>query len=265
MKKSIQYEGVEMFYRVEGNGEPVLLLHGFGEDSNIWDLVLPDLHKYQVILPDLPGSGTSQTIPRGKVSLSDFAICLANILDQEKIDQVHLIGHSMGGYIAMEFAYMYPGKLRSLGLCHSSAYADNAEKIDTRKKAIEFIKTNGVRAFLKTSIPGLFKDPEKQSGIVGELLAKGENFSDRALIQYYEAMIGRKDLSSILPSLKFPILFIIGEHDKAIPISLSLKQCYLAPVSFVHILRSSAHMGMCEEPDKITIILNKFLNQVTRG
>ncbi len=265
MQKSIQHEGVEIFYRIEGAGIPVLMLHGFGEDSSIWNNVLPSLHNYQTILPDLPGTGVSQPMTGENVSMKDFAICVAAILDHEKIENFHFIGHSMGGYIAMEFVNLYPQRLLSLGLFHSSAYADDPEKIETRKKAIEFIKTNGAAAFLKTSIPGLFKDAQKHDSTVAALLKKGENFAAETLIQYYRAMIARKDHAALLPDLKSPILYIIGEHDKAVPITLSLKQCYLAPVSFVYILRSSAHMGMCEEPDKTNGILKNFLDERSKG
>ena len=265
MKKTIQSGGAKIFYTKKGNGPAVMFLHGFGEDSSIWKNIEQNFSDYLLIIPDLPGSGESALLDQEKVTLSDFADCMADILAIEKIDCVHFIGHSMGGYIAMEFASRYPDKLNSICLFHSGAHADDPEKIETRRKGIKFIKTNGVSAFLKTSIPGLFKDAEKQKETIDRLIDDAGKFSSRSLIQYYEAMIARKDHSLLLSSLKIPVQFIIGEHDKAIPFEISLKQCYRPPISFVHILRSSAHMGMYEEPDKITPMLLDFLKEVTKG
>ena len=264
MKKSISFHGIETFYSVTGNGFPVLLLHGFGESSNIWNILTPALHAYKLILPDLPGSGYSEALPQENVSMSDYASCVEAIMQQENIDKIHFIGHSMGGYIAMEFANRHADMLASLTLFHSSAYADDEAKIETRIKAIDFITSHGAEAFLKTSLPGLFKEPEKHYEDLVRLIKEGGSFSGQSLVQYYRAMIGRKDHSGLLSTLGVPALFIIGEHDTAVPFKISLKQCYLPSISFVHILRSSAHMGMYEETEKITLIVNDFLKEVTK-
>jgi pimeloyl-ACP methyl ester carboxylesterase len=130
-----------------------------------------------------------------------------------------------------------------------------------RKKAIEFIKEKGAYTFLKTSIPGLFtqryKDqyPEK----VESLIEQAKRFSPEGLIQYYEAMIARPGRVQVLKQFKGPVLFIMGEHDMAVPFESSLQQSYLPQKSHVHILRQSAHMGMWEEPQKANAILLDFL------
>lgn len=263
MKKSINYKGAEVFYTVKGKGEPVLLLHGFGENSSIWAGLADGLSDYLLILPDLPGSGSSSELNQQKVAMSDYASCMAAILQEEKIDDVHFIGHSMGGYVAMEFANIYPDKLKSLCLFHSSAFADDEEKIATRRKSIEFINSHGSAAFLRTSIPALFQDADLHKDAIAGLVEAGGSFLPKTLVQYYEAMITRNDHAGLLSILNFPVLFMIGEHDKAVPLDISLKQCYLPAISFVHILRNSAHMGMCEEADRVILKVNEFLKEVT--
>ena len=266
MDKTIQFCGSEIHYSKTGNGDPVMLVHGFAEDSRIWDdLVTVLKEKYQLIIPDIPGSGRSEMLEQDIVSMDDYAACIKAILDAEQLTSVIIIGHSMGGYITLAFAEKYPELLRSLGLFHSSAYADDDEKKETRKKAIGFIRQNGPMAFLRTSIPGLFRDPEKSHTEIEGLLKKGESFSGRALIQYYEAMIARPDRTDILKYPGIPFLFIMGVYDKAVPFQLSLKQSQLPDHSYVYILRESAHMGMLEETDRCSKILRDFLQDVYRN
>jgi pimeloyl-ACP methyl ester carboxylesterase len=173
-----------------------------------------------------------------------------------------MIGHSMGGYITLAFAEKYGQMLSGIGLFHSSAFADDTAKKDTRRKAIGFIQENGSDAFLKTSIPGLFADTIKHNAAIAALVEKGKQFSPQALIQYYEAMINRPDRTEVLTSANFPVLFILGENDKAVPFDQGLKQSHLPNESHVTILRESAHMGMIEESEKSFKNLADFLHSV---
>lgn len=266
MDKHLQFRGSKIHYTTIGNGNPVVLVHGFAEDSRIWnDLVTVLQAKYQLIIPYIPGSGRSAMLDQGIVTMDDYAACIKDILDAEKLTSVVMIGHSMGGYISLAFAEKYPERLRSLGLFHSSAFADDEEKKETRRKAIGFIRQNGAMAFLRTSIPGLFRDPEKSHEDIEGLLKKGVSFSEQALIQYYEAMISRPDRTGILKYTGIPFLFIMGVYDKAVPFQHSLKQSQLPVHSYVYILRESAHMGMLEETDKCRRILADFLADVYRN
>ncbi len=264
LEKSIQFQNTNIVYRVIGNGKPVMLLHGFGENSTVWEPQIEALkNHYQLIIPDIPGSGKSALV--ASANIDTYAGVIKAICDEEKISQLHsLIGHSMGGYITLGVAEKYASLLNSFGLFHSSAFADTEEKKQTRKKAIEFIKEKGAYSFLKTSTPGLFTQAFKDdhSGKVDELIDAGKSFSNDALIQYYEAMIARPDRTIILRTFLKPILFIIGEHDQAIPFDSSLQQCHLPAQSHVHILRQSAHMGMWEEVEKANTILIDFLSLV---
>ena len=343
-EKYISLQNTKLDYKITGEGLPVVLIHGFAEDSSIWDNQVEYLkNDYQLIIPDLPGSGASGMIntlvSEGEglgvrpIGMEDYAECIKHILDEEKIGKCIMIGHSKGGYITLAFAEKYPASLISFGLFHSSAYADDDAKVEIRKKAIGFIETNGTEAFLKTSIPGLFYDrgnsnqpdalieekhssghlserslksdsqevtsrvdassghlfersPESDSQEVARrvdasrghlferspksdsqevarridaLLEKGKAFSPKALIQYYNAMIARPDRTNILKNNNSPVLFIMGEHDKAVPFKHSLAQSYMPFQSYIHILRNSAHMGMLEEPERANEILANFL------
>ena len=268
--KQVVFQNKKIVYYAGGKGKPVMLLHGFAEDSSIWNYQIEQLReKFYVIVPDLPGSGKSELL-EGRISIDDYAGVVKAIVDIEITGKQKddggknlftLIGHSMGGYITLAFAEKYPGLLNAFGLFHSTAYADDDAKKETRRKGIEFIKSNGASAFLKTTIPNLFSEKTKKEnpGLVEKLIARSKDFSSASLIQYYEAMIQRPDRSSVLRSFHQPVLFIMGKHDMAVPLQSSLEQCYLPAVSHIHILQNSGHMGMWEEKDKASGILLNFL------
>ncbi len=243
-----------------GKGSPVVLVHGFAEDSSVWDNQVEFLkNDHLLIIPDLPGSGKSQLIDKKGIGLEDYADCIKQVLDEEKISNCIMIGHSMGGYITLAFVEKFPGLLKTFGLFHSSAYADDDAKIETRKKAIGFIEVNGPLAFLQTSIPGLFW-PQGNPELPAALLEKGKAFSGKALIQYYHAMIARPDRTAVLKNTTTPVLLIMGEHDKAVPFKHSLEQSHIPAQAYIHILQNSAHMGMQEEPSLSNKALADFIS-----
>jgi pimeloyl-ACP methyl ester carboxylesterase len=265
-QRSIHYQNATISYRIAGKGKTVMLLHGFGEDGTVWEYQIEALKDhYRLLIPDIPGSGNSSFLP--KANIETYAQILKEIIDIElpqTEESFSLIGHSMGGYIALAFAEKFPALLNSLGLFHSSAFADNEEKKEVRTKAISFIKEKGAYTFLKTSIPGLFNEQfaaDNQEHI-DDLIEKSKAFTSAALAQYYQAMIDRPERIELLKTFQKPVLFIIGEFDKAILLESSLAQCYLPAISHVHILAKSAHMGVFEETLKANKYLLEFLEQV---
>ena len=141
MYKTILYQNKEVAYQKLGTLKPaIMLVHGFPEDGSIFKYQYEFLkEKYTVLIPDLPGSGKSSYNEELK-SVEDFAEILKEILRKENIDKCFLLGHSMGGYIALAFAEKFPQCLSGLGLIHSTAFADSEEKKATRNKNIEFEK-----------------------------------------------------------------------------------------------------------------------------
>lgn len=263
MNKEFIFQNRKIFYRVTGTGKPVVLVHGFGEDGEIWNRQADHLiEKFKLIVPDLPGSGRSSADNRNW-AMEDYAEMLSALVDQEAIDKCMMIGHSMGGYITLAFTAKYPWKLEGFGLFHSSAFADSDEKKATRRKGIDFIREHGAFEFLKTVTPNLFS-PDSQSRMpqaIDSLIESLRSFTPDALVSYYQAMMKRPDRTSVLKSVKIPVLFVMGEHDTAIPISDVLKQCHLPEKSYIHILKNSGHMGMLEETEKSNRILDEFLLQ----
>jgi pimeloyl-ACP methyl ester carboxylesterase len=264
MLKNFLYKGEQLVYDIRGAGKSIMLVHGFTEDRKIWDPLLEKMESgYQWILPDLPGSGGSAFNPSLK-ELTDFADALFAIVQQENIQHLILIGHSMGGYISLAFAAKYPERLRALGLFHSSAYADTTEKKDARDKNIRFIQKYGPEPFIEQSLPGLYSEGFKSSHPeeIRRQIIGYANFQPESLVLYLTAMKNRPETVSVLNSFNKPILFIIGEEDKAVPMKDSLEQSHMPTTSFIHILSYTAHMGMIESTGQSKSILSGFLQEI---
>ena len=258
--KQILLNDTTIHYTKTGKGKPVMLVHGFGENRDIWDGQVNVLKESTtLIIPELPGSGDSDLIE--DMSIEGMALALKKILDNENIQSCTMIGHSMGGYITLAFAEKFGSLLNAFGLFHSTAYADSIQKIETRKKGIAFIKEHGPFEFLKATTPNLFSPGfrETHPESVDQQISRLGNFSAPALVSYYEAMMNRPDRVNVLKTSEIPILFIAGEYDNAVPLKDVLEQCSLPQLSYIHILRQSGHMGMLEEAEKSNRILIDFL------
>ena len=254
----------DIFYRVAGSGQPVLLIHGFGEDGRVWNSLLESLSRdFLLIVPDLPGSGHSK-MKGGDWSMEALAETVRAITLREDLKAFTVIGHSMGGYVALALAEKYPTILKGLGLFHSTAFADSEEKKITRKRGIQFIEDHGQLKFLEQATPNLFSETSKATKphVISDLIEIFTNFQEGALVHYYEAMMDRPDRTHILKNHPGPVMFILGESDTAVPLADGLKQSHLPRLSYIHILRNSGHMGMIEETDKCREILQKFLHDL---
>lgn len=264
MNKRIGYSGGLMHYRVEGDGRPLILLHGFGESGTIWDDQIRVLAQVcRVIIPDLPGSGTSLPCQHHSFeTLEDFAALLCALLDAEGIPNCTIIGHSMGGYIALAFADLYPNRLEGFGLFHSTALADSQPRREMRSKGMRFMNEHGASAFLREVIPGLYADTFRASSadMVHKHISETLSWATpEALSGYYRAMMARPDRTRVLADFNGPVLMVLGALDKTVVLEETLPQTNLLKYGHVHILESVAHMGMREDPERSGEILKAFM------
>src|SRR5438309_1230925 len=146
-EKEIVLNKKKFFYREEGEGPAVVLLHGFAEEGRIWKKQFGFFSGYRLLIPDLPGSGGSEGTE--DMTMEGLARSIHDFLEQLSVKKSILIGHSMGGYITLAFAEKYPEQLCGFGLFHSTAFADSEEKKETRRKGIRFIEEHGAYEFLK--------------------------------------------------------------------------------------------------------------------
>ena len=245
----------------------IVFLHGFGEDHSIFDLQIDSLKSsYNVFAPDLPGSGllNNHVWENGTETIEWMADWVYEQLKAKNITKCIMLGHSMGGYIMLAFAAKYPSILSGFGLLHSTAFADNDAKKETRGKAILFMQEKGGYTFLKTAIPGLFAPGFSANfpGVVQHLVDKASNFQLNSLVAYYRAMIARPDRTEVLKAAAVPVLMVAGTDDQAVPLADLLIQSSLPPICHFHVLPNVGHMGMVEEPQLFKDILFNFIGAV---
>lgn len=277
MTKTFPFHNTSVSYRDQGTGQAVMLVHGFGEDSHIFDQQIEYLQEHcRLLVPDLPGSGQSVPVwqpednsvpkytPAFDASMEFMADTLAQVLQHAGASDTILLGHSMGGYITLAFAEKYPGLLKAFGLLHSTAFADTGEKKENRRQGIKKITDEGPFAFIQTAVPVLFGDRYKAEHpeLVEQLVQSGKQFTAQALTAYYNAMIERPDRTHVLSGSKLPVLFVFGTVDKAIAMDDVLKQVHLPEVSYFHALEEVGHVGMWEATAEMNLFILKFINDI---
>lgn len=255
-------QGHHLACKMQGQGIPVVLLHGFCEDSSVWDVLLHELRHEpcQWVTIDWPGFGQSDEVE--DLSMEWMAEAVHALVTSLGIRRYLVIGHSMGGYAALALAERYGDNLLGLGLFHSHPYADTLEKKTARDRSITFVAQHGAEVFVRQLIPSLFapafarQNPE----LIGNLITKNASTSPVAIQAALAAMRDRPDRSAVLAQLKCPALFVIGLEDQAIPGDQSRAQITLAVVSAIHFLQDVGHMGMYESPVATAAILKDFVS-----
>lgn len=243
--------------REQGSGPTILLLHGFCEDLSVWEGAFDRFKsRYHVVAVDLPGFGGSKALP-GDFSLEE----VANAIDQWRLShdirQAVLVGHSLGGYICLALARKDSRWIRGLGLFHSTAFADPDEKKATRDKVVEFIRRNGPAAWTDNFIPGLFHDPKHPA--VEVLRRKVAGVPAETLIRYTKAMRDRTGSVEFLQKAGFPVFYLAGTHDAAVPLESVLQQQKMLPEANFHVQEGISHMGMFEAPESCFLFISDWL------
>lgn len=248
-------------YRKLGHGPVVVLLHGFPADGTLWEQVYNNLPGFTIIVPELADRGDS-VVATAEVTIAGLADMVYSILQEERVDQVVIVGHSMGGYVAAAFAEKYPAVVKGVSMVHSTTTADDEEKKASRKKVIAIIEKGGREAFIGQMVPGLFSDTFKSAhpDKVALQTSKSSQLQASTLIGFYTAMMKRKATSAILENALFPMQWILGIEDTVLPAAKVMKECSVAPINFVNLYKNCGHMSMVEEPEKLVADLGGFLN-----
>lgn len=258
MRKSINNGNIT--WLDEGKGATIVLIHGFSENATLWDNQTTQLKEhYRIIIPDLPGTALSPlTTPLTIESMAEYVYA---ILLAENISEAVIIGHSMGGYIALALAEKYPALLKGLGLFHSTAKADSEEKKEGRRKSIRMMEQYGAETFLRQTLPNMFSPAtkSKHSELVDAYVKMGMECQLPALVAYYEAMAIRPDRTEVLKTLRAPVLFMIGKDDNAVPLDNVMPQITLPATGSIHIFENVGHMGMWEIAEESNVILEQFV------
>jgi len=251
----------KFFFQEYGQGRPVILLHGFPMHQEVWNDFAPHLADHcRVITPDLPGLGKTPGLPQG-FSLADVALEVLNFCAEKEIHNSVVIGHSLGGYVALAMVEKNPGRFAGLGLFHSTAYPDSDEKKQSRTKVVEFVNQHGAEAFTSNFIPPLFARPDHPA--IDRVRKLSVQANADAVKGYTLAMRDRPEQTKTLKSFKNPTLFIAGEKDNGIPFQTVQAQSRLCQHPEYHVLQDVAHMGMFEKPELTSTIIAGFLDKIS--
>lgn len=262
----IDIDGTQLHVIDQGVGEAVLLLHAFPFSSAMWSYQVEALEsKYRVVAPDLPGFGQSPPMDDpGSASLSRWADLLAMLIVHLDLGRVHVVGHSMGGYLAMEFLRSHAELAASVVLADTRSKSDDSDVWQARTDQQTQIRAGD-------SLENLAKP-------LSERLLSQDSLARPELVEYVrqlmvashpdgwiaalEAMKNRSDSLGALKSLDLPTLVIVGERDRVTPlVEAHLMQSLVTDAELVEIA-GAGHLPAIENPDVFDQVLIEFLDRI---
>lgn len=239
---------------------PTVLIHGYGFDHRIWYPVELAFEGRHVIYLSLPGFGMDQiTEPYTIAELANKYWRHLNDIVQEPI---HLVGHSMGGYICMEMIAQQPSRVASLALVHSHVFEDSPEKKEARSETMEDISINGREAYVKKLISSLFGNKDDYTKIISMLIERGMAYDNNAWCFGTRAIRDRRDHAETLNNINVPVLMLMGEDDKAVTPELAKRQAKISDLVSMHMYPGVGHMAMYEHTSKMIQDLINFYDSV---
>ncbi len=252
--------GIQIAYTDEGAGGPLLFVHGFPLSRGTWSKQVAAFQaSHRVIAPDLRGLGDSEVSP-GPIPMGRFAKDLHGLMQHLKTGPLTLVGHSMGGYVALAFAKAYPEALKGLVLVGTKAGADSPEGATARRATAEKVRTEGSSVVVDAMAPKMlaasntdaamaaavhgFMAPSKPEGVIGALLGMAE----------------REDAGAWLGMLQVPTLVIAGADDTIIPPSESEAMAKAIPGAQLKVIPKAGHLVAFEQADAFNAALVDWLN-----
>jgi len=251
---------VEMYYELAGEGEPLLLIHGLGSSTRDWEYQVPTFsQKYQVITIDLRGHGKSDK-PKGPYNMQMFARDIAELLKKLDIESVHILGISLGGGIAFQFAVDYPELVKSLIIVNAGIEIPTDSfkmKLEAFKRTF-IVRLVGMKKMGEVLAPRLFIKPEQEE-LRNKLIERWQENDKKAYLSAMRALIGWS-VRDELGKIKCPTLVIGSDQDYA---PSSIKEEYTALLSnakFIEI-KDARHAVAVEKPEEFNKIVMKFLTE----
>ncbi|MFC5047815.1 alpha/beta fold hydrolase [Aquimarina hainanensis] len=254
----LTYKGVKINYDTRGEGEAIVFLHGFLENSSMWNQITPHfINKYQCITIDLLGHGASGCI--GYIhTMEEMAKSLKAVLDVINVEKVTLIGHSMGGYVALAFIEEFPLYTDRIVLLNSTSFPDSKERKINRERAIQIVKNNP-QAYTSMAIANLFAK-ENRARLYQEIIKIKEAASQtplQGIISALEGMKIRKDRTHILSSFEGEKIMLAGKKDPVLSFEQAIEESNRCKVDLIGF--SGGHMTYLENQSKFLESMQQFL------
>ncbi len=261
MENFITIQKNKIHYFDSGNGETLLFIHGYLESAEIWRGLSEKLSgKFRVLAIDLPGHGLSDIIGTSN-SMEFFATITKGLLDALSIDKVFLIGHSLGGYVALAFLELFPDSLTGYCLFHSHPLADTPEATEKRNREILLVSAgkkdlmypeNVIRMYANQNINKYSEALKRSKEIASKISAEG-------IISVLNGMISRPSRLSLMEEGRIPCLWILGRMDSYIPCESVMEKVNLPANAELVVLENSGHLGFIEEEERTIKILTRFI------
>lgn len=261
MKKKICFKHIDVVYRDQGEGTCIVLLHGYLETSEIWQNFTPGFPEgIRLISIDLPGHGASGTWGKSH-QMDDLAASVLAVLEAEGTEKIFLVGHSMGGYVTLAFADLFPERLLGYSLLHSTCFADTEEKRKNRDREISLVLCHKIKQIINVNIPkGFASDNAERLSLEVERAKEIAHVnSEDGVVAILNGMKDRPDRTHVLQNPSLPLLLIGGMKDNYIPVDVFEKLISLAPHASVLRLEESGHMGFIEEGEQVVRALVDML------
>ena len=244
--ETINVNGIRLAYERRGTGSPLVLLHGYPLDHHLWDEVVPLLQDtFDLIIPDLRGFGESSTVD-SFYTMEDIASDIAALLDHLEIEKTAIVGHSMGGYVALAFAGLYPERITGLGLVSTQVLADAPDRRDGRYKSAAEVADKGIASVVAAMTPKFTSDARLQEFARESM----ERQQPAAYIGALKAMAERVDSTPLLSSLTVPVVIVHGDADSLIPIDRAREVKAALPNAHLVDIGGAGHMPMMEAKEK---------------
>lgn len=212
--KTTHFKNTNISYTDQGKGTAIVLLHGFLENKKMWDAFIPEWSKkFRVITIDLLGHG--ETGCMGYVhSMENNADVVHEVLSRLRLRKVILVGHSMGGYVGLAFAELYPDFIKGFVLLNSTSRADSDERKTNRDRAIKAVK-HSFQNFISLSISNLFSEEnwERLSDAINEVKKEALKTPLQGIVASLEGMKIRIDREVLLHLTPYPKLLVLGKKD----------------------------------------------------
>lgn len=240
----------------------IVLLHGYLESLLIWEDFIPLLYKQtRIITLDLPGHGIS-TVEGEEHTMEFLADTVAAGIRALGVERCTLVGHSMGGYVALACCERHPELLDGLVLLSSTPNADTPEKSENRRREIALVQAGKKELLSRTAPAAGFAEENRvrMRDYIEDLAEQALITEDEGIIALLNGMIARKDRNEMLHNTQVPILFLLGRKDNYIPVEAAEKMVAEHPQAHVVWLEHSGHMGFLEEPEICASALLDFAN-----
>ena len=261
MNKTVTFKNTKIAFTDQGKGTTVVLLHGFLENQLMWKAFVPELaKKHRVITIDLLGHGETECL--GYVhTMEDQADMVHHVLHELKIRKAVLIGHSMGGYVALAFGELYPDNVKGIILQNSTSRADSDERKTNRDRAIIAVKQN-YTAFIRMSIANLFSEDnrERLATVIEEVKLDALKTPLQGIVAALEGMKIRKDREVIMHLAPYPIHLVLGKKDPVLPYDENVTQIEDTTVELTTF--EDGHMSHIENETDLLAVFQKFLKKV---